>query len=218
MQMMLAGIAHEVRNPLAGMELYAGLLREDLPVGDPRREHVQKVEREIDRLKTIVNDFLEFARRPKPERRPTDVGELLSEVRELALAAALARRVEVTLDAQPLVASCDPGQLRRALLNLATNAVQACPSDGSGRVRLICARHDGEIRLEIGDSGAGIDPALIDKIWAPFYTTKQQGTGLGLAFVRDIANDHGARLAVASEPGRGTTFTLALPLSPVETV
>jgi signal transduction histidine kinase len=216
MQMMLAGIAHEVRNPLAGMELYAGLLRDDLPEGDERRAHVIKIEREVHRLATIVNDFLEFARRPKPERKPTDLGELLSEVRELTLPSARTRNVDVTFEgATALRASCDAGQLRRALLNLAQNAVQACPSDGTGKVMLRCTKHGAEARVEVGDTGPGIEAAVLDKIWTPFYTTKQQGTGLGLAFVRDIARDHGARLAVASEPGRGTTFTLALPLETV---
>jgi signal transduction histidine kinase len=216
MQMMLAGIAHEVRNPLAGVELYAGLLREEIPDGDEKRAHVLKIEREVRRLATIVNDFLEFARRPKPERKPTDLGELLAEVRELTLPQAKTRNVDVTLeDSQALKASCDAGQLRRALLNLAQNAVQACPTDGTGKVMLRCSRHGEEARVEVGDTGPGIEPAVLEKIWTPFYTTKQQGTGLGLAFVRDIARDHGARIAVASEPGRGTTFTLALPLETV---
>ena len=89
--------------------------------------------------------------------------------------------------------------------------MQACADDGSGRVTLSCARAGGEVVVTVGDTGAGIDAETLSKIWLPFYTTKQSGTGLGLAFVRDIARDHGARLAVDSVPGRGTTFTLALP-------
>jgi two-component system sensor histidine kinase HydH len=96
-------------------------------------------------------------------------------------------------------------------LNLAQNAVQACPTDGSGKVLLGCARARGEVVVTVADTGPGIAPDALDKIWTPFYTTKQSGTGLGLAFVRDIARDHGARLGVDSAPGRGTTFTLALP-------
>jgi signal transduction histidine kinase len=214
MQMMLAGIAHEVRNPLGGMELYAGLLREDLGSDAEKLEHVRKIERELDRLKTIVSDFLEYARRPKPVLKAADLSELLSEVRDLTLASATPRKVEVTLEAVPARAACDSGQLRRALLNLAQNAVQACPTDGSGRVRLGVQRAGGEVVVTIGDTGPGIDPQTLDKIWTPFYTTKQQGTGLGLAFVRDIVLDHGARIDVASQtlgPGHGTTFTLALP-------
>jgi signal transduction histidine kinase len=211
MQMMLAGIAHEVRNPLGGMELYAGLLRDEL-VGDPQKlDLVKRIERELGHLKTIVGDFLEYARRPRPELAPRDVAELLAEVRELTLAAAQPRQVEITLEAEPARAACDSGQLRRALLNLAHNAVQACPSDGSGRVRLGCSRTGGEVVVTVRDTGQGIAPAELAKIWTPFYTTKQSGTGLGLAFVREIARDHGARLDVESRPGQGTTFTFALP-------
>jgi signal transduction histidine kinase len=211
MQMMLAGIAHEVRNPLGGMALYAGLLRDDLAGDAEKLGHVHRIERELQHLKTIVGDFLEFARRPKPDLRPSDVAELLAEVRELALAQARPRAVAVEVEAQPARVACDSGQLRRALLNLAQNAVQACPSDGSGRVTLGCARAGGEVLVTVADTGPGIAPEVLDKIWTPFYTTKQSGTGLGLAFVRDIAVDHGARLGVESHPGGGTTFTLALP-------
>src|SRR5262249_51253497 len=104
----------------------------------------------------------------------------------------------------------DPGQLRRALLNLAQNAVQACPSDGGGRVRPGCARTGGEVVVTVADTGPGIAPEALEKIWSPFYTPQQSGPGLGPPFVRDIARDHGARLDVDSAPGRGTTFTLAL--------
>jgi signal transduction histidine kinase len=210
MQMMLAGIAHEVRNPLAGMELYAGLLREELATDSQNLDFVKRIERELGHLKIIVGDFLEYARRPRPELQARDVAELLTEVRDLTLAVASEQRVALTLEAEPARAPCDSGQLRRALLNLARNAVQACPSDGSGQVRLGCARHNGEVVVTVRDTGQGIAPEALAKIWNPFYTTKQSGTGLGLAFVREIARDHGARLDVASEPGQGTTFTLAL--------
>lgn len=211
MQMMLAGIAHEVRNPLGGVELYAGLLREDLAGDSEKLQHVARIERELGRLATIVNDFLEYARRPKPSFAPCNIAELLAEVRDLALASAQPRHVAVELAAEPARVAGDEGQLRRALVNLAQNAVQACPEDGSGRVTLGCAHAGGEIVITVRDTGSGIDAETLARIWTPFYTTKQSGTGLGLAFVRDIASDHGARLAVESDPGRGTTFTLALP-------
>src|SRR6185503_19826367 len=213
MQMMLAGIAHEVRNPLGGLELYAGLLRDDLAGDAEKLAHVQRIERELSRLKIIVSDFLEYARRPKPTVGACNVGDLLAEVHDIAVAAGKARNVRVAMQLPDGAASVagDEGQLRRALVNLAHNAVQACADDGSGEVTLGCARADGEVLVTVRDTGGGIDPDILAKIWTPFYTTKQTGTGLGLAFVRDIARDHGARLAVDSAPGRGTTFTLALP-------
>ncbi len=215
MQMMLAGIAHEVRNPLGGMALYAGLLRDDLSQTPPDTKdalpHVKRIEHELEQLKTIVGDFLEYARRPKPDLRPHDLGALCADVRDLVAATAAPRQVQVALEAQPARASCDEGQLKRALLNLLHNAVQACPDDGSGKVTLGCGRSGGEVVLTVSDTGPGMPPEQLERIFTPFYTTKQQGTGLGLAFVRDIARDHGARLDVSSTPGRGTTFTLALP-------
>jgi signal transduction histidine kinase len=211
LQMMLAGIAHEVRNPLGGMELYAGLLRDDLQGDAEKLAHVHRIERELTQLKNIVTEFLEYARRPRPTLEARDVSEILGEVRELVNAQAGPRQVAVTLEAEPARARCDAGQLRRALLNLAQNAVQACPDDGSGKVRLGCSRKNGEVIVTVGDTGQGIAPEVLAKIWTPFYTTKQSGTGLGLAFVRDIAREHSARLDVESKPGSGTTFTLALP-------
>jgi signal transduction histidine kinase len=215
MQMMLAGIAHEVRNPLGGVALYAGLLRDDLSQTPPDTkdaiDHIRRIERELEHLKAIVGDFLEYARRPKPELHAQDLAPLLTDVRELVSAAAGPRRVAIEVAAEPARARCDAGQLKRALLNLAHNAVQACPDDGSGKVTLGLARRDGEVVLAVADTGPGIPSADLDRIFTPFYTTKQKGTGLGLAFVRDIARDHGARLDVKSAPGAGTTFTLAFP-------
>jgi signal transduction histidine kinase len=164
----------------------------------------------LTQLKNIVTEFLEYARRPRPNLEARDVAEILGEVRDLVAAHAGPRQVEVTVAAEPATAACDPGQLRRALLNLAQNAVQACPDDGSGKVMLGCQKRNGEVVVTIGDTGPGIAPDLLAKIWTPFYTTKQSGTGLGLAFVREIARDHRARLDVESRPG-GTTFTIALP-------
>jgi signal transduction histidine kinase len=209
MQMMLAGIAHEVRNPLGGLALYAGLLREELP---PERtellDHVKKVERELEHLKRIVSDFLEYARRPRPALAPLSVVELCEEIRQLAPADAATRKVGITIEAPPeLRVLGDAGQLRRALLNLVQNAVQASPDGASVVVR--AATEDDAIALSIIDRGGGIPAEALAKIWTPFYTTKQKGTGLGLAFVREIVEDHGGRIDVRSD-GSGTTFTLHL--------
>jgi signal transduction histidine kinase len=211
MKMMLQGIAHEVRNPLSGMELYTGLLRDELAAQPELSAHLRRIELELSHLKTIVGDFLDYARRPRPELAPLDVAPLLGEIRDLALAEAAERRVRLELSAPEAWARADAVQLRRALLTLAKNAVQACAADGSGEVELKCARAGNEVVVTVRDNGRGLEPGELDRIWTPFYTTKPSGTGLGLAFVREIAREHGARLEVASTPGRGTVFTLALP-------
>ena len=214
MQMMLAGIAHEVRNPLGGIELYAGLLRDELAGDAEKLAHVQRIERELGHLKIIVNDFLEYARRPKPERRRRATSPSCSprcatspsppRSRATSRVAARRRAGARRRRRRPAAPRArQPGAQRGAGLRRRT---------ASGEVTLGCARSDGEVRRHRArHRRAASTPSMLAKIWTPFYTTKQSGTGLGLAFVRDIARDHGARLAVDSAPGRGTTFTLALP-------
>jgi signal transduction histidine kinase len=198
LQMMLAGIAHEVRNPLGGLELYAGLLREGLGDQPERLGEVARISREIEYLKTVVTEFLEYARRPAPHRESFPARALLEEIAELCGGVP---RVEAQAG---LAASGDRGQLRRALLNLARNAVTA--AGPSGTVVLAARTDAGGVAWEVRDSGPGIPDDLRDKIFAPFFTTREKGTGLGLAFVRDILRDHGATIAVDRAPEGGARF------------
>lgn len=212
-QRMLAGIAHEVRNPLAGMALFTGLLREELDDGDPRRGHVERIRNEIGYLERVVSDFLEYARRPAPELAEVACAPLLAEVAQLAATAAIA--VEVVAPAG-VVARADRALLRRAVLNLATNAVQAATAAGergAGAVRLSAARAGDDVVLAVWNRGAAIPAAIADRLFEPFFTTREKGTGLGLAFVREIATDHGGRVELASASGE-TTFTLTIPAAP----
>jgi len=210
-QQMLAGIAHEVRNPLAGMTLFAGILREELPESDERRSHVDKIQRELGYLERVVNDFLEYARRPKPELAAVSIGELAAEVAQLATT----DDVKVAVDVEPaaLEARVDRGQMRRALLNLAKNAVHAATSAGhrgGDAVRLSATTKGSEVHFVVWNRGKEISPETSGRLFEPFYTTREKGTGLGLAFVREIAVDHGGRIEVASADGE-TTFTLVVP-------
>ncbi len=206
LQMMLAGIAHEVRNPLGGIELYAGILREEL-AGDPEKlGHLRRIQRELGYLEVVVSDFLEYARRPKPELRAIELGALARELEEIVAADAAGAGVTLRVDtAKAGTAAADPAQLRRALLNLLRNAVQATPRGGQVDLEVTGTR------LRVGDTGAGIPEERLARIFTPFFTTKEKGTGLGLAFVREIIGDHGGTLDVHSEVGRGTTFTIELP-------
>lgn len=208
MQQMLAGIAHEVRNPLAGMTLFAGILREEIEPGDERRGHVEKIQRELDYLERVVNDFLEYARRPKPELATFEIDELFVEVIQLAPS-------ELEVGAQVDIATmrADRGQLRRALLNLTRNAIQAATSAGKtgpGNVRLTASKVGDTVELSVWNRGREIPPETSGKLFEPFFTTREKGTGLGLAFVRDIAADHGGTATVTSADGE-TTFVISLP-------
>jgi signal transduction histidine kinase len=208
LQQMLAGIAHEVRNPLAGMTLFTGILKDELPDGDERRGHVARIARELGYLERVVNEFLEFARRPKPELAEVDIRELLDEVSQLAAAGDVTVAVDSDLDR----VTADRSQLRRALLNLARNAVQAATAAGhSGPAVELRARRDGDdVMLGVWNRGVEISPETSGRLFEPFFTTREKGTGLGLAFVREIAVDHGGRVDVTSADGE-TTFTIVLP-------
>jgi signal transduction histidine kinase len=219
MQMMLAGIAHEVRNPLGGMELFAGLLHEELDAaGDlaVSRGYVEKIQKELRHLQAVVADFLEYARRQRPVLAPTALEPLLAEVADSAEACAPAGvrvRVQAPSASPAAPVLVDPNQLRRALQNLAHNAVQACAEVSDGRERLVtlsCAAAGDHVRLRIADTGPGIPDDVVGKIWTPFFTTRAQGTGLGLAFAREIIVEHGGRIEVETSTA-GTAFTVELP-------
>ncbi len=219
LQMMLAGIAHEVRNPLGGLELYAGLLREALAGQPERLAEVASIEREVRYLSAAVAEFLAYARRPPPEIGSVPVRALLEEVRELCLSAPVEEArgpiVSVEADAGADVAvSGDRGQLRRTLLNLARNGVAAAasqPAAGtSGRVVMAATRRGNTVEIQVRDNGPGVPVDLRHRIFAPFFTTREKGTGLGLAFVQEIVRDHGSEIHVDDAPGGGARFSFSL--------
>jgi signal transduction histidine kinase len=210
MQQMLAGIAHEVRNPLAGMTLFADILKDELPAPDERRSHVEKIQRELGYLERVVNDFLEYARRPRPELATVPLPELMAEVAQMASTPELTIAVE---PGGPPDVQADRAQLRRAWLNLARNAVQAAVAAGHAGdavVKLSARTHGSEHWLSVWNRGKEIPAETSGKLFEPFYTTREKGTGLGLAFVRDIAADHGGRVELVSADGE-TTFSIVLP-------
>jgi signal transduction histidine kinase len=210
MQQMLAGIAHEVRNPLAGMTLFADILKDELPAPDDRRSHVDKIQRELGYLERVVNDFLEYARRPRPELATVPLHELLSEVAQMTSTPELTVTIEPS---GPDTVQADRAQLRRALLNLARNAVQAATAaghSGDAAVKLSARTQGDEQWVSVWNRGKEISPETSGRLFEPFYTTREKGTGLGLAFVRDIAADHGGRVELLSADGE-TTFSVVLP-------
>ncbi len=189
MQMMLGGIAHEVRNPLGGMALFVGLLRDDLAGRDEELSLLARVEGELKVLGHIVEEFLEFARHKPADRAPVPLAGLAAEVAALV-------EVEVEVEGPPEAeVSADAEQLRRLLLNLARNAAQA----GATRVRLV-PNADG---FDVVDDGPGMTAEVAAQAFDAFFTTREKGTGLGLALCRKIAEAHGGRLTLENpgEPG-----------------
>jgi signal transduction histidine kinase len=213
MQMMLSGIAHEVRNPLGGIELFSGLLREELEGDAEKLEHVGRIDRELTHLKKVVGDFLDYARRAKPTMARVDLGALIGELCQLLAGDAEQRGVTLRHETgEPVWAGCDIDQIRRVLINLTRNAIQATPP--GGEVRLGCGvvdNDDDRVYCEVRDSGSGIAPDVLDKIFKPFFTTRQKGTGLGLALSKKIVDEHRGELSVESEPGQGAAFRVTLP-------
>jgi signal transduction histidine kinase len=216
LQQMLAGIAHEVRNPLAGMQLFTGILRDELPAGDERQGHVDRIARELGYLERVVSEFLDYARRPRPELAAVDGRGLVDEVVQLVAAEAEAAGLQIEAAGDGATVHADRGQLRRAVLNLARNAIQAATSApaavrGDGPHVRIAARAAGDqVVLAVWNRGQAIEPAARARLFEPFFTTREKGTGLGLAFVRDIAHDHGGRVEVDSGAGE-TEFRIIVP-------
>jgi signal transduction histidine kinase len=208
LKMMLAGVAHEVRNPLGGIELFSGLLSEEVRANEEARSHVGRIQREVDYLRRIVEDFLSFAREHKLSLAPIEAGALMRTAGELVRADAEARGVPLTIDAGPATLEVDQSLVVAALVNLLKNAVQA--SAAGQPVELRGAVRDGRYAIEVQDEGPGVPPEARERIFEPFFTTREKGTGLGLPLARKIVQAHQGELAVESAPGR-TIFRLTLP-------
>jgi signal transduction histidine kinase len=208
---MAAMLAHEVRNPLGAMELFTGLLLQDLRDQPEARRLAQQVARGIVDLNHLVTNLLEFTRNPAPRRVVVDCCQLIEDgLRYTADLGAAERVVVERRYAQPLVAAlADPDLLRPVLTNLLRNAVQAMPEGGT--LTVAAAADARAARIAVTDTGPGIPPGAEEEIFRPFFTTRTRGTGLGLAVARSLVMAMGGELGVASEAGRGATFTIVLP-------
>jgi signal transduction histidine kinase len=203
-----SGIAHEIRNPLAGIGAAVEVLAENGNGNGQYSEIATEIRRQITRLNTTLHDLLDFARQREPEIAPCSVDELIRPM--LALVRPDAQKQHVTIveqlagDLPPI--SADAAQVQQALLNVLLNAIQAMPNAGTLTVR--AAPTQDNVRITITDTGVGVPPENLQKIFSPFFTTKHRGTGLGLAITRTIVEKHRGIITVKSERGRGTTFTL----------
>jgi PAS domain S-box-containing protein len=220
-----AGLAHEIKNPLAGIQGAVDILIRRRDKADPEREALEGMRHEVTRIDSTVRALLERARPRLVSVRATSLSDIARRAANLArtqlAAEATARgsRVSVSFEApvDPVVAKVDAAQIEDAVLNLIINAIDA--TDGKGEVKIRVARHqdatDGsdEAIIEVMDNGRGIPDEDLTRIFNPFFTTRSTGTGLGLPAVRRIARAHGGRIEVTSVLGEGSTFTLYLPLS-----
>jgi len=216
---MAAGIAHEVRNPLMAIKLLIQALADGRGGSRLRPRDVQVLEEEIIRLEQTTNAFLDFARPPRPDKKPVEVGPLVEQVvsRVRGRAGLQAVEVEVAAPRRPVVAEADPNQLQQVLYNLLFNALDAQPA--GGRVRVAVGTDDSDpeagpaLLLRVEDEGPGLPADVRDRLFEPFVSTKDAGMGLGLSICRRIAESHGGSIQAADRPGGGTVFTLRIPLA-----
>ncbi len=212
--LLAAGVAHEVNTPITGISSYAQMLLAETPEDDPRHAILKKVERQTFRAARIVNGLLEFARNRDEERHPVDLGPLVAESLDLVAQRRDQRRValELRLPESPLMVEGSDGELQQVITNLALNAIDAMP--GGGTLTVEAAAEDGHARLVVADTGHGIEPERLERIFEPLFSTKvdQGGTGLGLSISYDIVRRHGGSMSVESELGTGSRFQVELPL------
>jgi signal transduction histidine kinase len=219
-----AQVAHEIRNPLGSIRLGVAMLRDNVK-DDEGMNTIELVERGIKHLNKLVVDVAQFSRRKALERGDVDLHELIN--RSLELVADKIKEkdtpIEKKLAGQRLVGHWDPDQLRQVLVNVIGNAIDASPKLAAMMITTevvnVAAGEDGGdlagkrlARVTIADQGKGIDKPTLDRIFEPFFSTKKRGTGLGLAIVKQIVEQHGGRIAVESEPEKGTRFIIDLPL------
>jgi two-component system sensor histidine kinase PilS (NtrC family) len=204
-----AQLAHEIRNPLASMRGAAQLLSSEGTNADAATERLTRIlVRESDRLSALVDDFLRFARPPPPKLQPLDLGKLISETVEMLRADPLARGIELEASTARVEGLGDADQLRQVLINLVRNALAAVGP--GGRVTVTAAEREGRPEIRVWDSAGRIPPEDLSRIFEPFYTTREGGTGLGLSTAYTIVRSHGGQISVRSAPERGTEFVVAL--------
>jgi signal transduction histidine kinase len=213
-----ASIAHEVNNPLSGILMYTQLLTKrinsDKATKESTLDYLAKMESELVRSTGLVRNLLDFARQSAPALVETDLNDIVNRVLELTAHSARLNKVEVVKELDPSLPrlTADANQLQQVCTNLVVNAIQAMPQ--GGRLTLRTSLADSQLKLEVQDTGSGISPENMRKLFTPFFSTKKEvkGVGLGLAVSYGIIQRHRGKIEVQSEEGKGTTFTVYLPV------
>ncbi len=212
-----AGLAHEIKNPLAGIRGVIELLRDESD-DESQRNLFEQIVKELDRVNRTIHSLLSFARPSLPKRVPTDVSELIEDSVRLIRPNLQKQNIALEVEVAPNVGDfeLDPTHIRHVLMNLVTNAAEAMENGGSISIRAIISPDGDDLFLSVTDDGPGIDATVHEKIFEPFYTTKFTGTGLGLAVVNSLVSRSDGVVELLSEPGRGTTVFVLLPGRVVE--
>jgi signal transduction histidine kinase len=212
---MAAGIAHEIKNPLAGISAAVSIIRDDLDADDPRSGILTEVLQQVQRLDKAVNDLLFFGKPSVPELACIDIGTVIETTLKFASQHRGVMHIEKRLDFAPGLPTvyADGKQMQQVFLNLILNAFQAMNEGGTLTITTSLSSHDGRdyVRIDVADTGPGIPPQIREKIFSPFFTTKAQGTGLGLPICHKLVNLHNGFITVSSGEPSGTVFTIELP-------
>jgi signal transduction histidine kinase len=208
---MAAAVAHEIKNPLAGIGGAVKVLGRDIAADDPRREIVEEIQQQVRRLDDTIRDLLTFARPTVPRFAVIDGRDFAHRVLRLPGEEPHLKRHAIGVEVPAgLRLRADPQLLENIVLNLLLNAGQALGSR-AGRIVLRMVERAGESRISVADDGPGIREEVLSKLFKPFFTTKARGTGLGLTIVQKFAGVMGGRVEVDTKLGEGTTFTVVLP-------
>jgi two-component system, NtrC family, sensor kinase len=214
---MAAMITHEVRNPLSSIGLNTELLQDELEnSSEEAKKLLRSIHREVDRLTAITEEYLAFARLPKPKLAAEPINSLVGALAQFVREDLAAKQVKLAVELGPgdPIAMVDGAQIRQCLINLVRNATEALAGKEGGTVVLRTRRAGDRIMIDVEDNGAGIAADVLQRMFDPFFSTKEGGSGLGLALTQQIVKDHGGDLAVASAVGKGTTFTVSVPAKP----
>lgn len=207
-----SGVVHEIRNPLGAIKGAVEILEDELAIDSPRREFAHIAKTEVERIDKLVQEFFHFARAKEPNKQPTNINEVIRSVRLLIEHQAASQKVEIEdeLARNLPLAFVDAEQIKQVLLNLSINSLQAMPQGGKLTIRTV--NSEGNIHIEVEDTGGGITEDVKSKIFDPFFTTKDKGFGLGLSVAYKIVNQHNGEINVFNQDG-GTKFRLSLPVT-----
>lgn len=209
-----AGVAHEINNPLGSILIYSHLLIEDLEKEDPRRGNIEKIVNQATRCKKIVKGLLDFSRQTEPEMKLSDINTIVKEVLSLVERQVMFHNIKVIKKLSPDLPTIllDKNQIQQVLMNIILNAVEAM--DGQGKLTIETFSDEEYVKTKFTDTGCGISEENMKKLFQPFFTTKEtgHGTGLGLSISYGIIRKHNGKINVSSKIGKGSTFTVVLPV------